>query len=770
MLEFQIQPETEAGRSPAGRASAPFSHVALIGNALPRQCGLATYTSHVADALRDRYPGMAVDHYAMDDGSGVSYPPEIRTIDAEDPAAYRAAAEEIEASGAELIWLQHEYGIFGGPAGSRILELTAATSLPLILTLHTVLEEPSEEQEAVLSRLIARADRTIVMAQAAATILKRRYGVPADRISIVPHGVPDRPLRDPAEFKDEFGWQGRKVLMTFGLISPSKGIRHMIEAMPAIVSEQPDVLYEIVGATHPNLIRSEGEAYRSQLIELARELGVEDHVRFVDRFVEQDELLDMLQAADVYVTPYLNMAQVTSGTLAYAVAVGKPVISTPYTHAREILADGHGVLVPPGDQQALERAAIELLSDDDRRHALAEAAYRRGRDMLWPRVVERSLAALPRSAEQGQSVPRLMPRPSMLPLHAILRMTDNVGMLQHAVHSVPNRDHGYCIDDNARALMLAIRRSDQPAAELATVYAAFLQHGWNPELRRFRNFMGYDRRWLESCGSEDSNGRTLWALGMAAARSASSGLRDWALKLFEEAAPFADELSAPRARAFAAMGGLELLQARPEHDLARWLVDQSAGHLMHLHRRYAREQWNWFEPELAYDNARLPELLIRAGTLLDEPAMIDLGLDTLSWLSRQQTGPRGNFRPVGCHGFCRPYEPPLAFDQQPIEVAATVDAAAAAFQATRDEKWRQVAHDAFAWFFGANDAGMPMADTRDGSCFDGLMATGINRNQGAESILSLHLAALTMREAFGPRKWAGQDDDSDADTGSFAAA
>lgn len=768
MLEFDTISEAEEGRITALRGSAPFAHLALIGNALPRQCGLATFTSHVADALRQRYPAMKVDHYAMDDGSGITYPAEIQTIVADDKAAYRAAAERIEASGAEAIWLQHEYGIFGGPAGCNVLELTSATSLPLILTLHTVLEEPSEEQEAVLSRLIARADRTIVMAEAAVDILKRRYGVPVDRVSVVPHGVPDRPWREPEKLKPNFGWEGRTVLMTFGLIAPSKGIRYMIEAMPAIVQQHPNALYEIVGATHPNLIRNEGECHRSSLIDLAHKLGVGDHVRFVDRFVEQDELLDMLQAADIYVTPYLNMAQVTSGTLAYAVAVGKPVIATPYVHAREILAEGHGIIVPPANPAALAEAATSLLSDEERRRILAENAYRRGRGMLWPRVVERSLGRL--GKKQEMPIRRPLPQPSPLPLDAVQRMTDPVGMLQHAVHSIPDRSHGYCIDDNARALMLAVRRDDHEAARLAPIYASFLQHGWNPQERRFRNFMGYDRQWLESCGSEDSNGRTLWALAVAATRPTSRGIRDWALKLFEEAGPFADELSALRAKAFAGMGGLELLRARRDHDLARWLIEQSASQLMHFHFRYAREGWDWFEPELAYDNARLPEFLIRAGMALDEPVMVERGLDTLRWLTRHQTSPRGMFRPVGCHGFCRPYAPPLTFDQQPIEAAATIDAAAAAYEASGGDEWRRVAHDAFSWFFGDNDAGMPLADARDGSCYDGLMATGINRNQGAESILSLHLAALAMREIFGGRKWAGQDESSAAETGSFAAA
>ena len=769
MFNFDILPNTAADHNGDRHGPAPFGHLALIGNALPRKCGLATYTNDVAEALRALYPEMRLDHYAMDDGSGDFYPNSVITIDAESLDAYHAAAERIEASGAEAIWLQHEYGIFGGNAGSHILELVGATDLPLILTLHTVLDQPGEEQEVVLRRLVARAERTIVMASTGADILQRHYGVPAARLEVIPHGVPDRPLRDPDELKPQFGWEGRKVMMTFGLLAPDKGVRHMIEGMPAIVGEHPEALYVVVGATHPNQVRKEGERHRRMLMDLARDLGVQDHVRFIDRFVEQQELLDMLQAADIYVTPYLNMAQVTSGTLSYAVAVGKPVIATPYVHAKEILDGGHGVLVPPADADALAEAALELLNHDEKRLELGLDAYRRGRDMLWPRVVAQSLAQLPARPRlvAGQPEP---PKPVSLPLDAVERMTDAVGIIQHAVFSVPDRAHGYCIDDNARALMMMVRRGDNyRAGELASTFAAFVEHGWHPARRRFRNFMGYDRRWLEECGSEDSNGRTLWALGVTAARAPWRPIRDWALKLFDEVAPIVADLEAPRARAFAAFGGLELVHAERHHDLAHDMARQSAEQLMRLHDQHSREGWDWFEPSLTYENARLAEALIRTGHALGEPQMTERGLSALGWLVDRQTSPRGAFRPVGCKSFGRPYAPPLAFDQQPLEATATIDAAAAAYRATGDDQWRQVADTAFGWFFGDNDAGVPLGDASDGSCFDGLMATGINRNQGAESILSLHLAAQTMREAFGMSKQAGQLRSGTAETRSFAA-
>ena len=747
----------------SGPRHAPVRRLALIGNALPRKCGLATFTSHVADALRTRYPGLILDHYAIDDGTGVAYPETIETIRVDEIADYRNAAGQIEESGAGAIWLQHEFGIFGGESGAHILELLNSTSVPVIATLHTVLDNPSASERAVFERLLARVDHLVVMASHGAEILRRVYGLADDRFTIIPHGVPDRPLRDPENFKTRFGWQGHRVLMTFGLLAPDKGIQHMIEAMPAIVEAHPDVLYAVVGATHPNLVRQEGERYRESLVARAVELGVADHLRFIDAFVEQEELLDMLQASDVYITPYLNMAQVTSGTLSYAVAVGKPVVSTPYMHARELLADDHGVIVEPAQPAALAQAVAGLLDDDRRRAAVARRAYGRGRTMLWPRVVERALAPL--SAGTRHVRHRGARRTTMLPLTAIEQMSDSCGIFQHAIHNIADRRHGYCIDDNARALMLAVRRGrDEPEGRLATLastYAAFLQHGWNEDRRRYRNFMSFERAWLEPVGSEDSNGRTMWALGVTAAQSPWSGLRDWAKMLFEHSGRAMGELDACRARTFVALGAYAMLEREPGHAMALDMMRSDGDCLMAQYDHARRDGWEWFEADLAYDNARLCEGLLKAGQVLGDKGMIEVGLATLDWLVAVQTGPRGSFRPVGSNGFGRPYAMPLAYDQQPLEAAATIDAAAAAFTITGDERWEGVARDAFGWFFGDNDGGIPLADVATGGCYDGLMATGVNRNQGAESILALHLSALTVARTFGAQR-TGQEHDGAA--------
>lgn len=728
----------------------PPRHIALIGNSLPRRCGLATFTSHTFQALEARFPDLTIDLYAMDDGTGVTYPDTVRTIAQDDPAAYRAAAREIEQGGAEAIWLQHEYGIFGGSAGSHILSLLDRVNLPLLVTLHTVLEHPGAEERRVLEALARRASKLIVMAEKGRALLRSVYGISDRQIEVIPHGVPDRPFVPSDTMKPRFGFEGRDVILTFGLLAPDKGIQYMIEAMPAIVADHPNALYVVLGATHPNLIRQQGETYREELQARATALGLADHVRFIDAFVEQEELLDYLQAADVYATPYVKRDQITSGTLSYAVAVGKPVISTPYIHATEILADDHGVLVDFGDSAAMAREISRLLGDATAHGALADRAYRRGRTMVWRRLAERAMALL---EDMKRNMPvRLggkpsVPQPLKPDLSAVIRMSDATGMLQHGIYSVPDRRHGYCIDDNARALILMSRIDELDEGERerwTSVYAAFVQHAWNADRQRFRNFMNFDRSWCEEEGSEDSNGRTLWALGVTARDARAQKFRQWAAALFDQSAGMAFSLDPPRAQAFAMLGAAAMLDAHPGHALSRDILERFGDQLLALLAISRRPDWPWFEAVLAYDNARLPEALLRAGAALERQDYVDCGLATLDWIVAQQTAPEGHFRAVGTESFGRPFTPPLPFDQQPLEAQATIDACDAAFAVSSDTRWINEAQRAYRWFLGANDLDLPLASQGDGGCYDGLMPTGLNRNQGAESILALQLASATI--------------------------
>lgn len=732
--------------------------IALIGNSSPRLCGIATFTDHVRGALAAAFPSLAVDTYAMTDrGANYAYGPHVAcAIEQDEIADYHLAAQRINESAADVVLVQHEYGIYGGPAGALLLKLLDRVAAPVVVTLHTVLESPNEDQRRVIEALSRRASRLVVMAEKGREILCRVHGISGDHIAVIPHGVPDRAAEAPEGLKARFGFEGKQVLLTFGLLSPNKGIETLIRALPAIVAAHPDTLYVVLGATHPHLVAREGEAYRDSLKSLAAELGVSGALRFVDGFLEQDELLDYIQASDIYVTPYLNEAQITSGTLSYAVALGKPVVSTPYWHAAELLADGVGVLVPFGDTRRFSEEIIHLLDDEVYAQRIAGRAYGVGRGMLWARsaeaymglfrdAVRRRLARIP--ASFGRAFRR---EPIPARLDAVARMTDSCGMIQHSIFAIPDRDHGYCVDDNCRALMLMHRiggEEEARADQLAHIYASFVQHAWNGERGRFRNFMAFDRSWLEAEGSEDSFGRSLWAIGATSVQARATNLRRWALTLFDQVAPHSLKLGSPRTWGFALLGAEAVLDGHPDHPLAMQLV-RVFGERLHAQLRGERRQgWTWFEAVLAYDNARLPEALIRAGERLDDHAMVVDGIEALDWLDAQQRNGEGKFRAVGTDSFGRPYAAPLPFDQQPLEAWATVDAALLAHRVTGQSRFLDMAWRAHDWYRGDNDLELPIATPNDGGCFDGLMSDRVNLNQGAESILAYQFACVAMDEA-----------------------
>lgn len=731
-----------------------IKRIALIGNFLPRRCGLATFTTDSFNAIRDRFPDVSVDIYAMTDpGQSYDYPDFVTSIAQNDPAAYVEAARKIEQSGAELIWVQHEFGIFGGDAGSHLLRLLDRVTAPVVVTLHTILEDPSPDQRHVIDALLRRSAKAIVMADAGREILMRRYGARASQIAIVKHGIPDRPFAAPDAMKDKLGLAGHDVILTFGLLSPDKGIETIIEALPAIVetSARP-VLYVVLGATHPHLVSREGEAYRDSLKAQAAALGVQDNIQWVDAFVELDELTDYLTAADIYVTPYLNPAQITSGTLSYSIGLGKPVVSTPYIHARELLAADHGRLVEFRDSAGFAREISDLLADDATRDVLRERAYALGRTMIWPRYAEAVMGEMQIIRESAPArIPAAANRaiPRSVSFQAIERLSDATGMFQHSLYSVPDRNHGYCIDDNARALLLMnglTSLSDQKHDQWAPIYASFIQYAWNPDQAAFRNFMGFDRAWLEEVGSEDSFGRTLWAIGVTARDNRLGQLRRWASNLFDQVGGHALKLASPRTHAFAILGATAVMDAHPGHALAREIVATMGESLLSLVARNRRPDWAWFEIVLAYDNCRLPEALLRAGKALGRQDMIDVGLETLEWIISQQTAEKGHFRAVGTDSFGKPFAPPEPFDQQPLEAWATIDACGIAHGITGDESWREKAMTAYRWYLGENDLGLALADPVTGECFDGLMPHGVNLNQGAESVLAFHLATCAMEK------------------------
>ena len=789
------------------------SRIAVIGNHLPRQCGIATFTTDLSAAIAAEYGTARLLALPVNDtDEGYDYPARVRwSLSQDDLKSYQEAAEFLNFNNIDMVCLQHEYGIFGGPAGSHILHLLRHLKMPVVTTLHTVLREPNPDQLMVMEEIAELSDRLIVMSQLSAQILQEVFRIPGSKIDMVPHGVPDLPFLDPNFYKDRFGVEGKAVLLTFGLLSPNKGIENVIQALPQILAKHKNVVYLVAGATHPHILRREGDRYRASLQALAKEVGVESQVIFHNRFVAPEEMVEYIGAADIYITPYRHEAQVVSGTLAYALGAGKAIISTPYWHAIELLDDGRGALVPFQSPDAIAKKTIELLDTPAIRHAMRKRAYQFAREMVWKRVAQGYMESFsrvrndrmetPRVQFPARAIPKLLNQLATLKLDHLHRLTDDTGMLQHAIFTVPNRGEGYTTDDNARALILAVLleqmekkqfagsapvtaglvadseltsesnsesnyESSYESQDSACRYLSFLEHAFNAGKGRFRNFMSYDRRWNEAEGSEDSHGRALWGLGTVLGRSKDQALRSAAGRLFESSLPAVVEFYSPRACAYALLGIQEYLDSYAGDRDAQKVRSVLAGRLLDMYESIRRPDWKWFEDVAAYGNARLPQAMLLVGSAGADERMVSAGLESLDWLMETQRSEgqgsetqrsetqrsetqrseiHGHFVPIGSQGFYRQGGEKARFDQQPIEAAGAVSACLQAYRITRESCWRDRAWSAFNWFLGDNDLQVPLYDSVTGGCRDGLHPDRANENQGAESTLSFLMALLEMR-------------------------
>ena len=734
--------------------------VALLGNHLPRQCGIATFTTDLSDAIAAVGPDLDCFVLAMNDGRHQhAYPGRVRfELTDTDAGAYTRAADFLNVNAVDVISVQHEYGIFGGKAGSHLLPLLRELRMPIVTTLHTILRTPNLHQRRVMDEITALSDRIVVMTAGGAEILREVHGVDEDKIDVIPHGIPNIPF---AGSKSRLGVEGRPLVLTFGLLSPDKGIENVIDALPAILGQYPDAVYIVLGATHPHIIERQGETYRIMLEDRAKRLGVDGNVIFHNRFVSQSELSEFLAAADVYITPYLNPEQITSGTLAYALGAGKAVISTPYAYAQELLADGRGILVPARDPSAIATEIIGLLDDPEKAMALRRRAAAHGRAMLWPSVAHSYLRTFERARKEHAQRARtafrahtLATRPAELPqvvLDHVEVMTDDTGMLQHASYNVPRYEEGYCLDDNARALLLMTlieeAGTDDPrlVRKLASRYLAFVSHAFNAQTGRFKNFMSHSRKWLEEQGSEDSHGRALWALGTVVGTSADPGRQSLSGALFHAALPAVSGFSSPRAWAFALLGIEQYLHAFEGDRHVQAAGRAIAERLFHLFRQTDRPDWPWCENRVTYCNARLPQALIATGAWSGDEAMTATGIRSLEWLMTIQRTGDGYFAPIGTRGFFERGMKAAVFDQQPVDACATVSACMHAFRTTGDHRWSEHARSAFTWFLGQNQLQQPLYDPLSGGCRDALHADRVNENEGAESTLSFLLSLMEMR-------------------------
>ncbi|MGD8970063.1 MAG: glycosyltransferase family 4 protein, partial [Desulfobacterales bacterium] len=647
-----------------------INSVTVIGNYLPRQCGIATFTTDLVEGLSAEAPDIYNWAVAMNDNpEGYAYPEKVRfEINQNKLNDYSIASQFLNISQTDIVCVQHEYGLFGGPAGSHLLKLIGDLRMPVVTTLHTVLKDPAPEYRAVMCKLSDLSDKLVVMSHKASDLLKDIYAVPEEKITFIHHGIPDTPFIDPSYYKDKFGVEGKKVLLTFGLLSPNKGIENVLQALPAVIKKHPDVAYIILGATHPHVLKLHGDAYRIVLQQLVRKLDIGKHVIFQNRFVELKELCEFLGIADIYVTPYLEEAQITSGTLAYAMGTGKAIISTPYWYATEMLAEGRGRIIPFHNPDAMAEQIIDLLDNDIDRDAMRKKAYTFSREAVWKEVSRKYLKVFSEVRQNRTRNPR--PRHSYIEnikaitnfelpeikLDHLKAFTDDTGILQHANYTIPDRTHGYCTDDNARALLVAAMGQKYLPTNglgldlLSGHYLGFLLYAFNEKEGRFRNFMTYSRQWTEEIGSEDAHGRAIWSLGKAVAFLQNPGHLAMSTTLFNKALRAVENFSSPRAIAFCLVGMHAYLDKFSGDSDVRRVREALADKLFDQFKNHATDSWTWLEKALNYANGKLPHALLLSGQRMQRNDMINMGLNSLKWLLAIQTED-GHFVPIGSNGW-----------------------------------------------------------------------------------------------------------------------
>ncbi len=751
---------------PADNAEMP---IAFVGTYPPRRCGIATFTRDIAAAIaaandreRSVRPPVRPMVIAMSDlGGQYEYPQEVKyEIRQGRKGDYARAAEFVNYSDVRLVSIQHEHGIFGGDDGAYILDFLAALRVPAIATLHTVLKQPSDSQKAIILEMSRRCARLVVMSRVAADLLRTSYEVKEKKIRLIPHGIPDMPPQDRQKLKAKFGVSGQRMLLTFGLLSPNKGIETVISALPAVIAAFPDLVYFVVGTTHPVILRRHGEAYRTSLERQAERLGVREHVVFRDQFVSDEDLCRYLQATDIYISPYINEAQVTSGALSYAMGAGAAVVSTPYWHAQELLADGRGQLFPFGNHDALSTTLLSLLSSPREIERVRTAAFELTRSIVWPQIGKAYLdLATEAMAERLAISTPVFTRPmraSSLPelqLDHLIRMTDDTGIIQHATYSVPSRNSGYCVDDNARALIVALQadrlNSDPQTKRLITTYLSYLYSAQKDE-GDFKNFMNYDRSPGPSQSSDDCQGRAIWALGTTIELAADDGCRMLAQEILFRALPRAMDLG-PRGTATTILGLASFIAAEPSAPTANTIranISLLADKLVKRYEQEATHDWGWFEPTLTYDNALIPLALFKAFFVTGEWASLRVARESIEFLEDICFEDHLLTLVGNASWHSRGGKKPPA-DEQAIDAAAFVLAFRGAYLATGDHRYLSRMRESFAWFLGTNRLGVPLYDSVTTGCRDGLGATRANLNQGAESTICFLLSLIEMLDLAG---------------------
>lgn len=746
--------------------------VTFLATYPPRKCGIGTFTHDLAKNVSKHYgedlseKGDVNVAALNDQPGGYDYDSEVGfEINANNRLDYRRAADYVNLSDTKVINIQHEFGIFGGEDGDNLLPFLENVRKPVVSTLHTILKNPSGHQKEVLKKVCCESTKVVVLANKGKELLDGVYGVSPEKVTMIPHGAPDVPFLDTSYYKEDYGVEGRPVILTFGLLSPNKGIEVAIEAMEKVAEEFPEALYIVLGATHPHVKEKHGEEYRLNLEREVKQRGLQHNVAFHEMFVPLDELVKYLVTSDIYLTPYHSREQISSGTLAYAVALGNAVVSTPYWYAEELLADGRGRLVPFKNPDATAEAIIDLLGNEGKRQKMRRSAYEFGRDMIWHSVAAsyrdtydsavKKYKENPSVSAKGQIDPSdSLPDLPEVKLDHLKIMTDDTGLYQHATYTVPNREFGYTTDDNARAALVALNQwkifEDKEALKLLKTYLSFLDFALKEGGKKARNYLAFSRDWEDQGEDEDPHGRLLWAIGNLISESPSDSLAAYGNRLFRKAIEPVSDFTSPRSMAFSILGIRNYLKKFSGDRNRKLIGEDLAGNLLSQLKTNSSSKWIWPEDSVTYENARLPQALIAWGELTSNEEMRDWGLKSLRWLIELQVNSEEDYMSlIGNDGWLVRGGEKADFDQQPVEIAALIDASLEAYNATDEPYYLDTIYMAFNWFLGKNDLGIPLYDFRTGGCKDGLHPSRVNKNEGAESLVSWLISLQRMYTLMG---------------------
>ncbi len=732
--------------------------IAYLSSYTPRECGIATFNYNLVRAINAGNADGSLNGYVVamndsDDPEEYDYPEEVKfVVRQEYQEDYVKAADFINNSDVEACIIEHEFGIYGGESGVYLLPLIHRLEKPIITILHTVLREPSFLQQTIIREIAKQSSKLVVMSKRAVGFLKDIYHISDEKIQRIEHGVPDlEPLRD-NHVKKLTAFRNRKVLFTFGLISRNKGLETVIRALPKIVEKHPDVMYVVLGNTHPGVRKSSGEEYRDSLKKLAAELNVDQNLAFINQFVSETELHNYLTACDLYITPYLNEAQITSGTLSYAVGAGAAVLSTPYWHAQELLENRRGRLFNFKDSEGLADAVNDLLDNPEKLAELKQNAYNYGKRLRWPVIGREYILALQEAALEPVPVKkktRHIIDPEIIPefsLAHVRRLTDDTGIVQHAKYGIPNLKEGYCLDDNSRALIMALMAYEQnkskEALDLLPIYLSYIQY-MQREDGNFRNFMSFRREYLDEVGSEDSFGRTIWALGYLVNAAPNNSYREFAEELFNRSVPHFRSLKYIRGIANTVIGLSYYLAIHPYNEGLVSLLKELTAPLLQAYEENKGENWHWFEDQLSYDNAILPLALLHSADVTGDRKAMEIAMEAIEFLE-ELTLSNGYLSPVGSDGWYYRNGSMAIFDQQAIESMAMVLMYFKAFDVTGDKQFLSKMYLSYQWFLGENTLRLPLYDHETKGCCDGLQPAGLNRNQGAESTLAYMISHLLV--------------------------